>query len=107
LALEMLRLPGPTHSKTNSLSSRLPLANQAVSAAGEEVSAFDDQVFCPSSDFRGAFGSGSAFGQTAQQPQANPMFGGLGGAPNTSTGTGTGFGTCFSPFIAFLYLNPL
>lgn len=39
-----------------------------------------------------AFGSTGAFGQTSQQqPQANPMFGNLGGTPNTTT-TNTGFG---------------
>ncbi|KAL1944102.1 hypothetical protein VTO73DRAFT_3287 [Trametes versicolor] len=43
----------------------------------------------------GAFGSGGAFGQPQppqqQQPQANPMFGNLGGGTNTGS-TGTGFG---------------
>jgi nuclear pore complex protein Nup98-Nup96 len=42
-----------------------------------------------------AFGGTSAFGgqnqQQQQQPAANPMFGNLGGTPNTNTGT-TGFG---------------
>jgi len=40
-----------------------------------------------------AFGGSSAFGQNPQQqqPAANPMFGNLGGTPNTNTST-TGFG---------------
>ena len=43
-----------------------------------------------------AFGGTSTFGQNQQQqqqqqPAANPMFGNLGGTPNTNTGT-TGFG---------------
>jgi nuclear pore complex protein Nup98-Nup96 len=41
-----------------------------------------------------AFGGTSAFGQNQQQPQpqpaANPMFGNLGGTPNTNTGAGFG-----------------
>ena len=43
-----------------------------------------------------AFGGSSAFGQNQQQqqPAANPMFGNLGGTPNTNTGT-TGFGAFF------------
>jgi hypothetical protein len=45
------------------------------------------------SNSRRAFGATGGFGQTQQQqPQANPMFGNLGGTPNTNTGTG-GFGT--------------
>ncbi|KAF9464823.1 nucleoporin autopeptidase-domain-containing protein [Collybia nuda] len=40
----------------------------------------------------GAFGSTGAFGQTPQQqPQANPMFGNLGGTPSTTTAN-AGFG---------------
>lgn len=47
---------------------------------------------------RPAFGSTpSAFGQPQQQPQANPMFGNLGGASTTGT-TGTGFGASYSSF---------
>jgi hypothetical protein len=106
LVLAMLRLRGLTHSKTNNPNSLLPLAKQALLAA-EEVSAFNGYIFRSSSDFRGAFGSGSAFGQTAQQPQANPMFGGLAGTPNTNTNTSTGFGTCFFLLIALRHLNPL
>lgn len=47
---------------------------------------------CSISNFRRAFGSTGAFGQTPQQqPQANPMFGNLGSTPNATT-TNTGFG---------------
>jgi nuclear pore complex protein Nup98-Nup96 len=42
-----------------------------------------------------AFGGSSAFGQNQQQqPAANPMFGNLGGTPNTNTGT-AGFGAFY------------
>ncbi|KAF7432733.1 hypothetical protein PC9H_004676 [Pleurotus ostreatus] len=38
----------------------------------------------------GAFGSTGAFGQPQQQPQANPMFGNLGGSTNTASPSGFG-----------------
>ncbi|KAJ3928055.1 MAG: nucleoporin autopeptidase-domain-containing protein [Lentinula lateritia] len=66
-----------------------PQQNQQQQQQQQGTSAFGQPTAFGSTGFGSSTGT---FGQPQQQPQANPMFGGLGGTSNTGTGAFGAFG---------------